>query len=175
MPDVRLPRRRRQVPSMLLALLLLCLPACRITFREPELKPLNTSRYYAAEVAATCDAVEAVLHELALPVKKQERQDNACLIETDFKVFPDIGDNPMNHLKRSALTGVGSFIGGRYFLTITGRDVRDGGARLRVVTRIEGYIDQEFGYQVLRSSGIIEDHTFAAVGEKLGVPPVEAG
>lgn len=150
------------------------LPACQVTFREPTLQPLNTNRFYDAEVAATCDAVEQVLQDMGLAVMKRERQADACLIDTDPKVFPDTGDDPINHLKRSAFTAAGSFIGGRWFVTITGRDVRDGGARLRVVTRIEGYVNQEFGYQVLRSSGIIEDRIFAAVGDKLGVPPVEA-
>lgn len=168
------PMRTHVAPSAVLVMLLVCLPACRITFREPELKPINTSRFYDAEIAETCGAVQQVLQDMALPVRKAELQTDACLIETDFKVFSDVGDDPINHLKRSALTGVGSFIGGRYFVTITGRDVRDGGARLRVVTRIEGYVNQEFGYQVLRSSGLIEDRTFAAVGDKLGVPPVEA-
>lgn len=160
--------------AVALAVCLLALPACRITFREPTIQPLNTNRFYDAEVAATCDAVERVLQDLALPLKKADRQSSACLIDTDFKIFPDIGEEPTNHLKRSAFTGVGSFIGGRYFVTITGRDVRDGGSRLRVVTRIEGYINEEFGYQVLRSTGVIEDRIFAAVGEKLGVAPVEA-
>lgn len=158
----------------LAALTILTLPACTVTWREPVLQPLNASRFYDDEITATCDAVEAVATRMGLTIKDTTRQERACLVETDFRVFSDAGDDPTEHLKRVAWTGVGRFIGGRYTTTITSRDVRDGGTRVRISTRIEGYISEEFGYQVLRSRGIIEDAMFAAIGVSLGTGPVEA-
>ena len=67
-----------------------------------------------------------------------------------------------------------AFIGGRYALTVTTRNVRDSGTRVKVTTRVEGYISEEYGYQELRSRGIIEDREFAAIGESVGAAPAEA-
>lgn len=149
------------------------LPACTITVREPVIRPLNTNRFYDAELSPTCDAVEGVITAVGLHVKETRREDTACLVESDFKVLSDTGDDPTQHLKRVAYTGVGGFIGGRYTVTVTTRNVRDGGTRVKVVTRVEGYINEEFGYQVLRSRGLIEEAMFAAIGESLGTPPSE--
>ena len=154
-------------------LLLVALPGCQLTFREPRLEPLNTNRFYEAEIGPTCDALAGIADALGLPVESDRREDNACLIETGFRVFSDTGDDPIDSLPKAAHTGVGGFIGGRYFVTLTGRDVRDGGTRVRATVRIEGYINQEFGYQVLRSRGVIEQRIFDGVGSRLGVSAVE--
>jgi hypothetical protein len=147
---------------------------CQVTFREPKLEPLNTSRFFEAELGPTCDALEAMAGSLGLAIENIRREDTACMVETGFRVFSDTGDDPANHLSRAAYTGVGGFIGGRYFLTLTGRDVRDGGSRVRATVRIEGYINEEFGYQVLRSKGVIEERIFAGVAERVGAAAVEA-
>ena len=157
----------------LVALLVFFLPACTVTWREPTIEPLNTNRFYDSTLTDTCDAVEAMITDFGLAIQSSEREERACLLDTDFKVFSDTGDDDINHLKRVAWTGVGSFIGGRYTVTVTTRNVRDGGTRVRVSTRIEGYIDEEFGYQVLRSRGIIEESMFATIGQSLGASPVE--
>lgn len=159
----------------LAALMILALPACTITLREPTLRPLNTNRFYAADLGATCDAVDQALQKSGLAIKDSQREDRACLVDTNFKVLSDTGEDPANHLKKVAWTGVGGFIGGRYTVTVTTRTVRDGGTRVRVSTRVEGYINEEFGYQVLRSRGIIEDTLFSSIAEQLGTAAVEAG
>ncbi len=167
-----MPTRRLVRASALLVAL--ALPACQITWREPILQPLNSNRYYDSTLEATCNAAEQVVTHLGLTVKESQQQERACLLETDFKVLSDTGEDPTEHLDRVAFVSVGPFIGGRYTLTITTRNVRDSGTRVKVSTRVEGYINEEFGYQVLRSRGIIEERVFAAIGQSVGAAPVEA-
>ena len=167
-------RIRRGAQRGLLLSLLLSTGACQITWREPVIEPLNSNRFYDAELSPTCDAAEQVVQSLGLAVEDEEREPTACLLETGFRVFSDEGDDPMNHLRRVAMVGAGGFIGGRYTLTVTTRDVRNGGTRVRVSTRIEGYVNEEFGYQVLRSNGLIESSVFDAIGARLGSAPIEA-
>lgn len=164
---------RPRLTRLLAIAILVALPACKITWREPTLEPLNTNRFYDAELEETCEASTSVLEEFELEIDETQREEGACLIETDYRVLPDTGEDPIDHLEEVAITGRGPFIGGRYAVTITGRASRDEGTRLKVVTRIEGYINEEFGYQVLRSEGLIEDRIFQAVGDRLGVDPVE--
>ncbi len=166
--------RRGAQRGLLLPLLLLSMGACQITWREPVLEPLNSNRFYDAEFGATCDAAEQVVQDLGLELEDVQREDNACLLDTEFRVFSDEGDDPMDHLRRVAMVGAGGFIGGRYTMTVTTRDVRNGGTRVRVSTRIEGYVNEEFGYQVLRSNGLIERNVFEAIGTRVGAPPAEA-
>ncbi len=161
-------------PSSLVVGLTIVATGCTLTFKEPVLEPLNTNRFYDAEIADTCSAVERVVADLGLEIKGSQHEERACLTDTQSKVFSDVGDEPTNHLKQVAWAGAGGFIGGRYTLTVTTRDVRDGGTRVRVTTRIEGYINEEFGYQVLRSKGLIEGRVFAAIGTALGTAAVEA-
>jgi len=162
-------------PRPFVAGLLLLVSACTITWKEPVLEPLNSSRFYAAEIGDTCTAVQKVISDFGFQIKDDQRQEKACLIDTEFKVFSDTGDDPTEHLKKVAWTGAGGFIGGRYTMTVTSRNARDGGTRVRVTTRIEGYVNEEFGYQVLRSRGLIEDRVFGAIGTQLGTAAVEAG
>ena len=166
-------RDARKLSRLCALLTLIVLPGCQLTFREPRLEPLNTNRFYEAEIGPTCDALAEMANELGLPVESDRREDNACLIETGFRVFSDTGDDPIDSLTKAAHTGVGGFIGGRYFVTLTGRDVRDGGTRVRATVRVEGYINEEFGYQVLRSRGVIEQRIFDGVGSRLGVSAAE--
>ncbi len=167
-----MPTRRPVRASLLLVVL--ALPACQITWREPVLQPLNSNRYYDSTLETTCAAAEQVVTRLGLTVKESQQEERACLLETEFKVLSDIGEDPTEHLDRVAFVGVGPFIGGRYTLTVTTRNVRDSGTRVKVSTRVEGYINEEFGYQVLRSRGIIEERVFAAIGVSVGAAPVEA-
>ena len=166
-------RTLRGTRAFLALPLLLLLPACQITLREPVIEPLNTNRFYDAELEATCDAVDETVRAYGLVIEDTQREGTACLIDTEFKVFSDVGDDPINRLDRVAFVGVGGFIGGRYAVTVTTRNVRNGGTRVRVSTRIEGYVNEEFGYQVLRSNGLIEGRMFSDIGERLGAPPME--
>ncbi len=155
-------------------LVLFALPACQITWREPVLQPLNSNRYYDSSLEITCAAAREVVTRLGLSVKESQEEERACLLETVFKVLSDSGDDPTEYLDKVAFVGVGPFIGGRYTLTVTTRDVRNSGTRVKVTTRVEGYVGEEFGYQVLRSKGLIEERVFAAIGESIGATPVEA-
>ena len=165
--------RRHPSRAWLAIVILAALPACKITWREPTLQPLNTNRFYAAELSEACQAARAVVTSFGLEVTEMTEQERACLVDTDFKVLADDGDDPTEHLNRVAFTGAGRFIGGRYTVTVTGRGVRDGGTRVKVVTRVEGYINEEFGYQVLRSTGLLEERMFADIGQRLGVDAQE--
>ncbi len=167
-------RIRWRAQSAILLIPVLLITGCQVTWREPVIEPLNTNRFYDAQLGDTCDAVEAVVQDLALQIEDSEREDSACLLDTEFTVFSDEGEDPINHLGRVAFVGVGGFIGGRYAITVTVRDVRNGGTRVRVSTRIEGYVNEEFGYQVLRSNGLIESRVFDSIGQQLGAPAVEA-
>ncbi|NKB90224.1 MAG: hypothetical protein GKS06_18610 [Acidobacteria bacterium] len=166
---------QRRLALRLVALpLLLSVSACQITWREPVIEPLNTNRFFDSALDQTCEAAEQVVQQIGLSIEDVQREDNACLLETDFKVFSDEGENPMDHLARVAMVGVGGFIGGRYTLTVTTRDVRNAGTRVRVTSRIEGYVNEEFGYQVLRSNGLIETAVFDHIGTRLGEPAQQA-
>lgn len=164
---------RKNLALILAAALLAATSACTITWREPRLEPLNTNRFYAAALPDACSAAERVVTGFGLQPSEVRTEDRGCLLETDWKVLPDTGEDPINHLRRVAIIGPNPFIGGRYTVTITGRSSRDEGTRVKVTTRVEGYISEEIGYQVLRSSGLIEDRMFTAIGEELGTPPVE--
>ena len=118
-------------------LVLLALPACQITWREPVLQPLNSNRYYDSGLETTCAAALQVVTRLGLSVKESQEEERACLLETDFKVLSDFGDDPTEYLDKVAFVGVGPFIGGRYTLTVTTRDVRNSGTRVKVTTRVE--------------------------------------
>jgi len=152
----------------------LLLPLLLSMGAEPVIEPVNTNRFYDAPLGPTCDAAEQVVQEFGLALEDIQREDTACLLDTKFSVFSDEGDDPTDHLGRVAMVGAGGFIGGRYTLTVTTRDVRNGGTRVRVSIRIEGYVNEDFGYQVLRSNGLIERSIFDAIGARLGAPPVEA-
>ena len=167
-----MPKRRLVRASTLLVVL--ALSACQITWREPVLQPLNSNRYYDSALETTCKAAEQVVLRFGLSVKESKAEERACLLETNFKVLSDAGDDPTEHLDRIALVGVGPFIGGRYILTVTTRNVRDSGTRVKVTARVEGYISEEFGYQVLRSRGLIEERVFTAIGDTVGAAAVEA-
>lgn len=153
----------------LVAGLLAAVPACTITWREPTIEPLDNDRVYAAGLESACAAAERVVRDFGLEVQETREQGGACLVESDFRVLPDIGDDPVDHLDEVAYVGVGGFIGGRYAVTVTARS-REDNTRIKVVTRIEGYVNEEFGYQVLRSRGVIEREMFAALADHLGQP-----
>lgn len=162
------PRRIRSPVAA--ALLLLSLPACSVQFREPTIERLDPDRSYDAACDPTWGTTQEVLEELGAEISEIERRDQAGLITTDFTVLSDIGAD-INHLDRVAYSRGGSFIGGRYALTVTVRCLQDGRSKVKVVTRIEGYMGEELGYQVLRSTGLLEREIFRRIGARLGAEP----
>ena len=154
------------------ALLLLALPACTVTWRQRPIEPLDTDRTYAAAFEETWAAVERTVAGMEMEVRDRQQEGGVGLLETGYRVLSDMGDD-VNRLERIAYIGPGGFIGGRYTLTVTVRSLRSGDTRVKVNTRIEGYVNEEFGYQVLRSRGLIEDRIFTQIGTALGTEPVE--
>ncbi|MFQ5743592.1 MAG: hypothetical protein ACE5HV_08385 [Acidobacteriota bacterium] len=154
--------------------LLAALPACTVTFRQKPIAPLNTSRNYKTGVKDAWTAAKAVIEEWPHEIQEAnfEEENGAGLLTTDFKVLSDQGDK-INHLKKVAYAQGASFIGGRYALTVTVREVRGGLSRIKVVARIEGYLGEDYGYQVLRSTGLLEEAVFNRINERLGTTPVD--
>lgn len=155
------------------AFLLLALPACTITFREKPIEPLDTDRNYAVPLEQCWSATQAVIEDFVPEVKEAnfEPENEAGLIVSEFAVLADQGE-PVNHLRQVAYARGAPFIGGRYTLTTTLRKVRDGTCKVKVVARIEGYLGEEYGYQVLRSTGLLEETIFERLGTQLGAEPV---
>lgn len=157
---------------LLAAMLLVALPACSITWRQRPIEPLDTDRTYAAGFEDAWAAIERTVTGIELEVRDRQQEDGVGLLETGYSVLSDTGDD-INRLDKIAYAGPGGFIGGRYTLTVTVRSLRSGDTRVKVNTRIEGYVNEEFGYQVLRSRGLIEDRIFTRIGTALGTEPVE--
>lgn len=168
-----MPRRHTRVQRVAAAALLLWLPACSVSVREPTIEPLDTDRRYQAACDPTWESTLGVIEEMPPAVEERERRERAGLITTGFAVLSDTGAE-INHLDQVAFSRGGRFIGGRYALTVTVRCLEEQETKVKVVSRIEGYVNQEMGYQVLRSKGLLEEEVFARIGESLGTPPVNA-
>lgn len=156
------------------ALMLLALPACSVTFRQKPIEPLDTDRNYDTTIQAAWSGVKQVIEEWPYRISDEsfDADNNAGMIVTDYWVLPDLGEDH-HQLKKVAYAQGAPFIGGRYTLTATVREIRGGHAKVKVVARIEGYMGEEYGYQVLRSTGLIEETIFNRLNETLGAVPVE--
>lgn len=154
-------------------LLLLALPACTITFREKPIEPLDTDRNFPVALDSCWETTSDVIRQFPPEIKESrfEPENEAGLIVTDFAVLPDRGE-PHQHLDNIAYSRGARFIGGRYTLTTTLRKIRDGSCKVKVVARIEGYLGEEYGYQVLRSKGLLEETVFNRIEQRLGTAPV---
>ncbi len=153
--------------------LLAVLPACTITFREKPIEPLDPDRNYAAAIEDTWEATKQVVEQFVPEIEEANfvPGNAAGLIVTEPAVLSDEGED-FNRLRRVSFARGGGFIGGRYTLTITVRKVRGGQSKVKVVARIEGYMGEDFGYQYLRSTGIIEEEIFARISARLGMDPI---
>ena len=156
------------------ALMLLALPACTVTFRQKPIEPLDTDRNYDTTIQAAWSGIKQVIEEWPYQISEEsfDADNNAGMIITDYWVLPDLGED-VDRLKEVAYAQGAPFIGGRYTLTATVREIRGGNAKVKIVARIEGYMGEEYGYQVLRSTGLIEETLFDRLSETLGTTPVE--
>ena len=157
-------------PYALTALLIVALPACSITLREPEVQPLNPLRTYADRPANVCEAVANVITALPMSITADNRQDDSCLIETDYRRINDTGEE-LDRLRDVAYVGNQNFFShGRFLLTVAIRSTGETTVRVRITSRIEGY---DAGYQHLRSTGQIENAVFDRLSEELGSDPLD--
>lgn len=164
-----------RAPVRLCALaLLLALPACTVTFRRKPIEPIDNDRNYTVEIANCWETSKQVVTDFTPGIEDEsfEPANNAGLLVTDYSVFADTGDEDWRHLKRVAYSQGAPFIGGRYQLTLTTRLIRGGNCKVRVVARIEGYMGEEYGYQALRSTGVLEQEIFDRISTALGAEPV---
>lgn len=165
-----MPRCRR-VNRWAAIVLLLVLPACTITFRKKPLEPVDDDRSFDAPVARTWEVVQQVVTDFVKGVERVEFEDDAGIIVTEFAVLPDTGPD-YQRLDEVALAQGYPFIGGRYSLTVTVRQVQGGQSKVRVVPRLEGYLGEEYGYQALRTTGVLEQELFNRISNQLGVAPI---
>lgn len=163
--------RRRFAPWCVAAALLVALPACTITFRQKPIEPLDPDRNFEAPLDRTWEATREVIAGFGPEIETAEFEDDAGLIVTEFAVFPDAGPD-YAQLDSAAYAQGFPFIGGRYTLTVTVREVRGEQTKVRIVPRIEGYLGEEYGYQTLRSTGLLEEELFGRISTELGVPPI---
>lgn len=168
----------RRVPLRAVAVLLLvALPACTVTFRRKPIEPIDNDRNYAVPVDPCWEASRQVVSDFGSGVEDENFDADAGtgLLVTRYAVFSDTGDEDWNHLKRVAYAQGAPFIGGRYQLTLTTRLIRGGNCKVRVVARIEGYMGEEYGYQALRSTGVLEEEIFSRISTAVGAEPVSDG
>ena len=160
--------------AVAVVLLLVVLPACTVTFRRKPIEPIDNDRNYEVAGLACWDTSRQAVANFATGIEQEDfdAQNNTGLLVSDYGVFPDSGVEDWKHLKKVAYSQGAPFIGGRYQLTLTTRPVRGGACKVRVVARIEGYMGEDFGYQALRSTGILEQEIFDRISTALGAQPV---
>lgn len=164
-----LRRATRRLLIATLAALAMVPAGCSVTWREPEIQPLNPVRQYPAPVPQVCDGVLAAIAALDLAVDEITRDDAHCLVQTVLQRLSERGDD-VNHLDKVAYVTPGdAFAHGRYTVTASVGQARDDLARVRLTTRIEGY---DAGYRLLRSRGILEQAFFDHLRESIGVDSV---
>ena len=145
-----------------------------MTFRRKPIQPLDNDRNYGVPVTQCWETSKQVITGFVPDIEEATfaPANQAGMIVTEFKVLSDTGDEDYNHLKRVAYAQGAPFIGGRYQLTVTTRLIRGDRCKVRIVVRIEGYMGEEFGYQTLRSTGVIEEEIFGRISTALGAEPV---
>ena len=154
--------------------LVVALPACTVTFRRKPIVPIDNDRNYNVSVQTCWDTSKKVVTDFTSGVEEEDfdPQNNAGLLVTRYAVFSDSGENDWQYLREVSYSQGAPFIGGRYQLTLTTRTVRGGACKVRVVARIEGYMGEEYGYQALRSTGLLEQEIFNRISADLGTEPV---
>ncbi len=165
-----------RVPIRVIAVvvLLVALPACTVTFRRKPIVPLDNDRNFDIGVQTCWDTSRQVVTDFASGIDDEDfdPQNKAGLLVTKYAVFSDSGPDDWRHLKKVAYSQGAPFIGGRYQLTLTTRTIRGGACKVRVVARIEGYMGEDYGYQALRSTGLLEQEIFDRISKALGTEPV---
>lgn len=162
--------RARLLLTPVAIVLLAALPACSVTWRRPEVAPLDPVRVYPVAGSSACDAALQVLEELGLDGKATMRREQACILESDYQ---RLGTGPAGFDRLQDVAYVGGadlFSHGRYLLTASIREGDDGNARVRFTARIEGY---DGGYRTVRSNGAVEKDAFERLSRRLGIDPLD--
>lgn len=163
------PAGARNLLLPLLTVAALGLPACSITWRQPEIVPLNPVEFYAVGIEPACDAAAEVFEALGLEVTETMRREQACVLETGYARL-DAPDDPFEHLRDVGhVSAADTFLHGRYLLTASIRQTARGNTRVRLTSRVEGY---EGSYRTVRSNGTIERVAFERLSERLGTEPL---
>ncbi len=162
--------------AMRLVAVILCLvvlPSCTVTFRRKPIEPIDNDRNFEVALQQCWQASRDVVADFANGVEDEQfdAESNTGLLVTEYAVFADTGDDDWRHLRRVSYSQGAPFIGGRYQLTLTTRGIRGGACKVRLVARIEGYMGEEYGYQALRSTGVLEQEVFDRISTQLGVEP----
>ena len=143
---------------------------CSVTWRQPEIRPLNPVRTYAVALEDACEAVPAAYGTLEIEVAERREAQGSCLFESAPRTLTG-GDERLERLRDIAyVSAADSFTRGRYTVTAALRRGAGGDVRIRLTARIEGY---EGAYRVLRSNGTLEDELFARISAILGVDPAD--
>ncbi len=166
---------RAFVRATAVVVLAVLLAGCQVTFRRQPIQPLDNDRNYDIAVEPCWDASRQVVADFANGVEKEswEPENDTGLLVTEFAVFSDTGDDDFKHLKKVSYSQGAPFIGGRYQITLTTRLIRGARCKVRVVARIEGYMGEDYGYQTLRSNGVLEQEIFDRISSQLGVTPAD--
>jgi hypothetical protein len=164
---------RNAVRLVALVVCLLTLPACTVTFRRKPIEPIDNDRNYTVGLQACWESSRQIVGDFAGGVEEEnfDTESETGLLVSRYAVFADTGDDDWRHLRRVSYSQGAPFIGGRYQLTLTTREIRGGACKVRVVARIEGYMGEEYGYQALRSTGVLEQEIFDRISTQLGVEP----
>ncbi len=159
----------RAAAALLVALLATQL-ACQVTWREPEVQPLNPVVVFPSELATTCAQVRHTIRQLGTALGKDTVEGDACLFESAHIPLTHNGD-PAERLDEVAYLGnQNSFSRGRYIVTASVRPTAIGNTRVHLTTRIEGF---DGDYRVLRSRGLIERTIVERLTDLLGVGPIQ--
>ena len=147
---------------------LLSLTACQVTWREPQIQPLNQGLVLPATLGSVCNQIRDGIGWMGGVVLDETVEPDACLFESSQIPLGSTG-TAVQQLDEVAYVPQGSMRGGRYQITASARPTSTGDTRMRISTRIEGL---DGNYQVLRSRGLIERTLIERITDVLGVEPV---
>jgi hypothetical protein len=156
--------------AALVALLPVCLSiaGCQVTWREPQIQPLNQGLVLPASLGSVCNQVRDGIGWMGGVVIDETVEPDACLFESSQIPLGTTGA-PVQQLEEVAYVPQGSMRGGRYQITASARPTPTGDTRMRISTRIEGL---DGNYQLLRSRGLIERTLIDRITDVLGVEPI---
>jgi len=141
---------------------------CEVTWREPEVAPLNPVIVFPADLVTTCVRLREAMQSFGSVLEDDVVEGSACLFESGYIDLTNAGDS-VNHLDEVAYLGNQGLSRGRYLITASARPTTEGDSRLRLTTRIEGY---DGAYRLLRSRGLIEWTFVQRMSDLLQVEPI---
>lgn len=162
-------RFRRSALWLVLPALLTLTTACQVTWRQPDVQPVNPVVVLPAPLEATCAQLRDAIGFLGGAIDNEVVERDACLYESGEIALLRTADAAVRDLDEVAYV-TDNLSRGRYHLTLSARPTSSGDTRIRISTRIEGY--DGGSYRLLRSRGLIERTLTERVTEVLEVEPV---